>query len=191
MVKRRLIRDADRGLEGVEAPALDRVARRRAVSAVADVARLSPLAGPLQGLDDVTLAQLSLGAAVELDQVDVVGPEAAQTPLDALDQRARPPVRAPVLRGMTALREEVVLRAPPADGPADQGFAPRVALGRVDGVQPRIEGAPEQPADPRRRDACVADLGSAEAEHAHLHVGLTESPSLHGSAPRARSAAPK
>src|SRR5207244_3705042 len=112
MVERRLIRDADRGLEGVEAPALDLVARRRAVSAVADVARLSPLAGPLQGLDDVTLAQLSLGAAVELDQVDVVGPEAAQTPLDALGQRARPPVRAPVLRGMTALREEVVLRAP-------------------------------------------------------------------------------
>ena len=67
MVKRRLIRDADRGLEGVEAPALDRVARRRAVSAVADVARLSPLAGPLQGLDDVARAQLPLGAAVELD----------------------------------------------------------------------------------------------------------------------------
>ena len=82
-LERLLVRDADRGLERVETAALDRVARRLAVAAVADVPGPALLARPLERADRVALLKLGERAAVELDQIEVVGREPAQAPLDA------------------------------------------------------------------------------------------------------------
>ena len=80
---------------------------------------------------------------------------------------------------MSALREEVKIVAPMADGLADQFLTRFVALGGVDHVQPGIERAVQQLLDRLCRRAFVADLGSAKAEHRDLHVCLAELPLFH------------
>src|SRR5262249_62077461 len=87
---------------------------------------------------------------------------------------APPPVRAPPAAGVPALGEQVELAPPRADRLADQAFALVVALGRVDHVEPRVEGAAEEPADGAAAHALVADLGAAEAKDARHHVGPAE-----------------
>src|SRR2546421_8185690 len=123
-----LVRDADGGLERVEAAGLDRIARRLAVAAVADVPREAPLARLLESADRVAPPELGERAAVELDEVDVVGREAAQAALDAGEERGGPPVLAREAAGVAALGEEVALAPPPADGAADEGLAVLVTL---------------------------------------------------------------
>jgi len=61
---------------------------------------------------------------VELDQVEVVGLEATQAPLDAGEQRRRAPVRAPPAASMAALGEEVELPPPGAERPPNEDLAP-------------------------------------------------------------------
>ena len=174
-----MVRDADRGLERVEAAALDRVARRRAVAAVADVPRPAPIARPLERGDGVAPPELVERAAVELDQVEVVGLEATQAPLDAGEQRRRAPVRAPPAASMAALGEEVELPPPGAERPPNEDLAVLVALGRVDHVQTGIQRAPEESRDRAAAHPLVADLGAAEAEHARDHIRLAEPALLH------------
>src|SRR6185436_205711 len=161
-------------------PALDGVARRRAVAAVADVAREAALARLLEGLDDLTLAERFERAAVELDEVDVVGRQALEAPLDARQQRSTPPVRARPAAGVAALGEQIELAAPRADRLADQDLAVVVALGRVDHVEPGVERTTEEPADGPAAHALIADLGATEAQHARHHVGLAEPALLQG-----------
>src|SRR5206468_8845017 len=178
-VDRVLIRDVDRRLQGIEASAFDGVAGGVAVATVADVARPAALARALQRLDGLALPELAERAAVKLDEVDVVGREAAQAALDAGQEGRAPPVGARPTAGVPALREQRDL--PPA-GPerlADQALAVVVALRRVEHVQPGVEGAPEQPRDRARAHALVADLGAAEAEHARHDVGPAELSPLH------------
>src|SRR5262249_14147426 len=169
-----LIGDAHRGLQRVEAPALDRVARRRTIAAVADVAREAALARLLQGLDDLALAERLERAAVELDEIDVAGRQALEASLDAGQQRTPPPVRARPAAGVAALAEQIELAAPRADRLADQDLAVVVALGRVDHVEPGVERTAEEPADGPAAHALVADLGATEAQHARHHVSPAE-----------------
>src|SRR5438309_1501153 len=182
-VERFLVRDAHRGLQRVEAPALDGVARRLAVAAVADVSRQAALARPLESADDVALAQLFARAAVELDQVEVIGGQALDAPLDAGEERLGPPVSPAPAAAMAALGEEVELAAPRGDGAADELLAVLVALGGVDDVEPGVEGAAQEAADSPAAHALVADLRAPEAQDAHHHVGAAEPASLHVSFP--------
>src|SRR5439155_9783710 len=126
------------------APALDGVACGLAVAAVADVARPAALARALEGRDHVTLAQLGQRAAVELDEIDVIGGQALEAALDAGEQRGRAPVGAARAAAVTALGEQVVLAPAIADGAADQDLAVLVALRRVDHVEAGVEGAAQQ-----------------------------------------------
>ncbi len=178
-----LIGDAHRGLESVEAAALDRIPRRPAVTAIADVARPAPLPRPLERLDHVALLELGQRAAMELDEVDVIGGEPFETPLDALEQRPGAPIATPPAIAVPALGEEVIFRPPAPDRPPDQLLAGVVALRRVDHVEAGVERGAQEPRDSPLTHALVADLGSAEAEHAHVHVRLSQSPSLHANPP--------
>src|SRR5262249_32313493 len=155
-VDRLLVGDADRDLERVEAAALGRVAGRLAVTAVADVPRPAPLASLLEGGDGVAFPEVGQRAGVELDQVEVVGPEAAEAPLDAGEERGRSPVSAPPAAGVPALREEVDVPAPGAERPSDERLAVLVALGGVDRVEPRVERAPQESPDRPVAGALVA-----------------------------------
>src|SRR5262249_40175280 len=78
-----LIRNADGRLQRVESAALDRVAGRRAVTTVPDRSGQAALACTLERLDGVALLELGERAAVELDQIHVIGEEALQAALDA------------------------------------------------------------------------------------------------------------
>src|SRR5438552_3642650 len=176
---RLLIRDTDRGLERVEPPAFDGVARGFAVAAVADVARPAALASLLQRLDGLALSKLGERAAVELDEIDVVGIEAAQAPLDAGQQRRTAPVGARPAAGVPTLREEPDVLPPGTDRLADQALAVVVALRGVDHVETGVERASEQPRDRPRAYALIADLGSAESEHARHDVRPAEPALLH------------
>jgi hypothetical protein len=182
-VERFLVRDAHRGLERVEVPALDRVARCLAVAAVADISRQAALARLRERSDDVALAELVPRAAVELDQVEVVGGEALEAPLDAGQERGGAPVPPAPAAAVAALGEEVELAAPRANGTADELFAVLVALGGVDHVEPGVERAVQEPGDSAPAHALVADLRASESENARHHVGATEPASLHVSVP--------
>jgi hypothetical protein len=77
---------------------------------------------------------------MEMDQVDPLGLQPQQAADDAVEQRLLPPVSdARVLR-MAALRKQKITVPPIADRLPDQFFAGQIALGRVDHVQPGIEG---------------------------------------------------
>src|SRR5262249_11547660 len=149
------------------------------VAAVADVAREAALARLLERGDDVAPAKLGQRAAVELDQVEMIGAEALQTALDALEERLRPPVGAPA-GAVAALSEEVDSTPTAAHRLPDQDLAVVVALGGVDDVQAGIERAAQEARHRGARRVLIADLGAAEAEHAHDHVGVAESSPLHG-----------
>src|SRR5207249_11223312 len=136
-------------------------------------------AGLLEGGDGITPPKLGEGAAVELDQVEVVGLETTQAPLDAGQESGRPPVRSFPAPGVAALGEEVDLTSTGADGAPDEQLAVLVALGRVDHVEPGVERASEEPLDCAAAHALVADLGAAEAEHARDDVGPAEPASFH------------
>ena len=136
----------------------------------------------LQRRNDVALAQLGERAAVELDEVEVVGAQALAAALDAGQQRLRPPVGAAPAAGVTALGEQMDVAAAPADGLADQLLAVLVALGRVDDVEAGVERAAEQALHRADAGPLVADLRAAEAEHAGHDVGPAEPATLHRSA---------
>src|SRR5262249_41538275 len=133
-----LVRDADRRLQRIETAALDGEARRRAVAAVADVACEAPCARLLERVDDVASLELGERTAVELHQIEMVGPETLEASLDALHERLWAPVRAPA-GAVPALGEEMELASPGGDRLADQELAVVVALGGVDDVQAGVE----------------------------------------------------
>ena len=174
-----LVGDAHGDLQGVEAAALDRPARRRAIAAVADVAGQPALPRRLQGGDGIALLQHALRARVQLHEVERVGAQALEAALDGLEDRPRPPVVAAPAGGVADLREEVELAPPSAHRASDQRLAVRVALGGVDHVQAGVEGGVQQPRGHRLAHALVADLAAAEAERGDLHVGASEPPPLH------------
>src|SRR5438034_5282953 len=117
-------------------------------------------------------------AAVELDEVDVVGGQAPQAALDAGEQWSPTPVGASPAAGVATFGEQIKLVPSSADGLADQDLAVLVALGGVDRVQTSVEGAAEQAGDGTRAHALVSDLGAAEAEHARDDVGAAETAAL-------------
>jgi len=80
---------------------------------------------------------------------------------------------------MAALGKEVVFLASRRYGLPDEILAVYVAFCRVDDIEPGVESGVENLVDRGHRHALVADLGSAEAEGAHLHVRLAESPLFH------------
>ena len=178
-----LVGDAHRGLQRVEGAAFDGIARRLPVAAIADVPRLAGRPRLLERLDDVALLKLGERAAMELDQVDVIGSEALQAPLDALPQRRRPPLAAPPALAVPALGEEVVVGPARADRASDQLLTVLVAFRRVDHVEPGVERRAQQALDGPPASALVADLRAPEAEHAHVHVRLAEPPALHANLP--------
>src|SRR5207244_9587654 len=92
--ERLLLGDVDRGLERVEGPALDRVASGGAVAAVADEAGEPAVARGLERADRVAALEHVESAGVELDQVDVIGPQTLERALDAGQERRRTPVGA-------------------------------------------------------------------------------------------------
>src|SRR5204863_8517076 len=104
----------------VEASTLDRVTRRCAVTAVADVARPAALARPLEGLDRLALAEMVERAAVELNEIDVVGGQTLQAALDAGEQWSPTPVGASPAGGVATFGEQIKLVPSSADGLADQ-----------------------------------------------------------------------
>src|SRR5205807_2043154 len=118
-------------------------------------------------------------AAVQLDQIDVVGREAAQAALDAGQEWRAPPVGARPAAGVPALREQRDVPASGSERLADQALAVVVALRGVDHVQPGVERAPEQPRDRAGAHALIPDLRAAEAEHARHDVGAAEPTLLH------------
>src|SRR5215468_7696839 len=174
-----LVGNAHRGLERVEPPALDGIARRLPVTAIADEPRHAPFPRALERRDDLALPQMLERAAVQLDEIDRIRPEPAQAPLDALEERGAPPVSAPEAPPVAALREEMKLTAAAAHGLADELFAVLVALRGVDHIEPGVESAAEEPRHRTSADPLVADLRAPEAENAHGQTGLTERPSLH------------
>ena len=91
--------------------------------------------GGLERLNRFALLQDRFGTAVEVNEIDSIGPKSLQAALDALQDRGARPVR-PALHsvGMTAFREKVKLFAAMADGLADKFFAVLIALGRVDNI---------------------------------------------------------
>src|SRR5262249_37723901 len=121
-------------------------------------------------------------AAVELDQVEVVGAESFQAALDAREDGGRPPPRAgaaPAV-GVATLGEQVHVITSAPKRPADQLLARVVALRRVDHVEAGVDGAAEQSRDGTRAHALIADLRSAEPQRTDNHVGLAELAPFHG-----------
>src|SRR5215813_7294285 len=174
-----LVGNTHRGLEGVEPPALDGVARRLPVAAIADEPRHASFPRALERRDGLTLLQMLEGAAVELNEIDRVCLEPAQAPLDALEERGAPPVSAPEAPPVSALREEMKVAAAAAHRLADELFAVLVALRGVDHVETGVESAAEEPRHCTNADPLVTDLRTPEAENAHGQTGLAERPSLH------------
>src|SRR5262249_17353875 len=122
--------------------------------------------------------KLGQRAAVELDQVEMIGAEALQTALDALEERLRPPVGAPAV-AVAALGEEVEITPTAAHRLPDQDLAVVVALGGVDDGQAGIERAGKEASHGSARCVLITNLGAAETENAHDHVGVAESSPLH------------
>ena len=120
---------------------------------------------------------------MQLDQIQTIGAQSFQAPLDARQQRGRPPVLDARRVGMTALREQVEILAPVGRGLADQLLTLHVTLGGIDDVESGIEGAVQQVGDRLRRRFLEADLGAAKPQHAHAHVGLTQLTRLHEISP--------
>ena len=106
-----LVGDVERCLQRVEGTAADGVAGGLVVAGIADVARVSHLAGTLECGDDVTLAQLGLRATMKLNQVDAVGAQPLEAAADALEQRVGPPVLGVGPFGVPALGEQEELAA--------------------------------------------------------------------------------
>src|SRR5262249_3607612 len=122
---------------------------------------------------------LSQRAAVELDEIDMIGGETAQAALDARQDRRAPPVGAGPAAGVPALREESNLPAARTDGLADQGLAVVVALRGIDHVQADIERAAEESRDRLRAHPLITDLGSTEPEYARHDLGPSEPALFH------------
>src|SRR5262249_48957592 len=116
-------------------------------------------------------------AAMELDQVHVVGLEPLQAPLDAREDRGRPPARSSPSVRVPALSVDIDVLASLGERAPDEALAVVIALGRVDDVQSCVERARDQPRDDTRADVLIADLGAAESEHTYHHVRPSESTS--------------
>src|SRR5262249_8502273 len=178
---RLLIGDADGDLQRVEAAGLDGIASRRAVTAVADVTGETALLCRFERGDRVATAQHLLGAGVQLDEIDGVGPQPLEAALDGLQNARRAPVLVAPAAGMADLREQVELAAAAAHRATDQRLAAGIALRRVDHVQTGVERRVEEPGRDALTYAFVPDLAAAEAERGHVHVGAAETPALHQS----------
>src|SRR5262249_24313695 len=163
----------------VETSALDGEARGLAVPAVSDVARQPALARALQRSHHLALAQNLERAAVELDQVHVLGGQPLQAALDALEQCGGAPAGSGPTAGVAALCEEVVVPAALADRAADQDLAVLVALRGVYHVEACVERAVQQPGHRPGAHALITDLRAPETEHAGHHIGRTEPSPLH------------
>ena len=135
-------------LEGVEDAHLDLLVERRQDARDADVADLALVAHRERLAQRPVRVELLAGeAAVELDEVEMVGRQQPQALLDA---------RADVLRGVhvltaqrrarnaAALRGEHVLRAAVRDEPADQLLAAPVVDRGVDEVDALVEDGAQQ-----------------------------------------------
>jgi len=120
---------------------------------------------------------------MELHQVHPVGPQPSEAAVNAQAQSLRVPVRAGQARSVAALGEQVEVFAPVPHGLADQLLAARVALRRVDDVQPGIQRTPQQPLDRRERGILVADLRAAEAQRADLQPRPPQLSSFHRKPP--------
>ena len=116
---------------------------------------------------------------MQLDQIEHVRAEPPEAPLDAREQRGRPPVGVSVAPSVPALGEEIELPAPAADRFADELLAVLVAFGGVDHVEAGVQRAAEQPCHRAAAHSLIADLGAAETQHAHLHVGIAEPSPFH------------
>ncbi len=178
-----LVGDAEGCLQRVECAAADGVASRDVIAGVSDVAGVAKLAGALERGDDVTLAELGLRATMKLDQVDAVGLEPLEAAPDALEQGIGPPVFLVRPFGVTAFGEEAELLPPRGESLADQLFALKIAFGRVDDVEPGVQGIAEEACHGVDLKLLETDLSPAEAERAHLHVRLAEPSRFHLSDP--------
>ena len=148
-------------LERVEDTHVDLLAHVRQRPGDADEADLALVAELERLLQRAVLLELGLGeAAVELDQVEVVGLEQAQRVLDTgADVRGGVHVLAAGAAGnAAALRRQEVLGAPVRDAAPDQLLAAPVVDRRVDEVDARVEHGVED----------------------RSRVGLVQRPQLHG-----------
>jgi hypothetical protein len=135
--------------------------------------------GPLQHLDDLAAPQHLFAAAVQVNDVHIIRPQAPQAAVDALLQQLRIPVRQIEAAGMAALGEQIIVAAPMRHRLADQLLAVRVAFGGIDDVQPRIEGVVQQPLNLAGRRPFESDFGPAEPENAYIQACFPVNPLFH------------
>ena len=126
------------------------------------------LACTLGDLDHLAATQVLFRAGVQLEQIDVVGAQAAEAAGDALLQRGHAPVVATGALEVTALGEEVAVLASIGDCLTDQRLGVAVALRGVDDVEARVERLVQQTTNSARLGALEADLRAAESEHADV-----------------------
>ena len=162
-------------MQNVERAALDRITGGTTVPAITDVAGVTAFTRRAQRLDRFTFAQLRVGTAMQLNEIDVICLQSVQTALDTLQNGiARPIRRALHAMGMAAFCEEEKFITPFAYGAPDHLLAVGVALSGIDNIQAGIECAAQKLVDCVLRSVFVTDLGTAETEHGDVHVGFAK-----------------
>src|SRR5262249_4605229 len=169
--------DAHGDLQCIESARFHGIKRSLPVAAIPDEARFAGIASLSDDVDDVTLPQLLLGAAMQLQQIHAIRLQTLQASVDGLSHSLRIPVIA-IVR-VTALGEQEVVVAPAGNGAADLLLAVDITFGGVDDVQSRIEGAVDQLVDRFEWRASKTDFRSAVAEDSNLHAGLAEGAFFH------------
>ena len=180
---RSLVHQVERGLQGVELPAVDGPFGVLVVPGVADEARLPGCPGVLQRPGDVAALQHVDPAGVQLHEVEAVGVHQPQAAVDAVGDDLVGPVF-PLSAGnvVPGLGRQQELVAAVRHGLAHQLFADAVAgrgVEEVDAcVQRRIEDAGRLRLVVPRQD--ITDLRQADPEAADFQPGLSQRRGFHG-----------
>ena len=120
---------------------------------------------------------------MQLNEIDAVRLQTAQTAFDAFQNCVGRPVFAPNPARMPAFGEKEKLIAPfSANCLADRILAALITFRRVDYVNAGIECAVQHP--PYILDALARSARAAKAQHGHIHVRPSEAAFFHRCHPR-------
>lgn len=180
-LNRFLVGNVHRGLQCVEHAEANRNQRVVTIAAIADEPGLPCSASAVQNVDHISLLQDIGGAGVELNEIDMRGLKAFQTPLNALHKHRRIPV-CPIQTGsMSTLGEQQDFIAPASQCAAEFLLAVSVALRGIEDVHSGVHALRYDGIDLVLGHVLRSDFRPAECELADAQASLSQQPVFHAS----------
>ena len=172
-----LIADVDRCLDDVDIIVPGRVGHGFIVSGIADESALAGIARLNKRTQRLTLFQGIQIAGVQQHDVEAVGLETLQRPINALFDPASRPVG--TARVLAALRNQHIVIAAMANSLPDRLLRAIVGSRRVDQVDPAVEDRVDDVSDLLLVRVEVSHRSAAKSQHRYLQSRLAEGAHFH------------